>query len=86
MNDDELTRKATEALLEEARRGTEREKSLGVYGWRKPKVKPNRRFLANVIKATQSSARDVTKRLQNAKAKSQELSRDYNDKEKSDKR
>lgn len=26
-------RKATEAILEDAKRGAEREKSLGVYGW-----------------------------------------------------
>lgn len=47
--DDELTRIALEELTKEAKRGKERSDTMGVAGWIKPQMRPNKRFLKNTL-------------------------------------
>ncbi|KAL3217962.1 hypothetical protein MRX96_031879 [Rhipicephalus microplus] len=53
LTDEELERLAREEILRETRRGAERAKDHGAYGWEKPRVHPtNKNFLKNTILST----------------------------------
>ncbi|XP_064637188.1 uncharacterized protein LOC135493634 [Lineus longissimus] len=52
-NEEELERIATEELLREAKRGAERVREMGIFGWQKSPVPPvNKRFLNNTLSST----------------------------------
>ncbi|KAL1435155.1 hypothetical protein MTO96_011083 [Rhipicephalus appendiculatus] len=53
LTDEELERLAREEILRETKRGAERAKDHGAYGWEKPRVHPtNKNFLKNTILST----------------------------------
>lgn len=67
LTDEELERLAREEILRETKRGAERAKDHGAYGWQKPRVHPtNKNFLKNTILNTLASRkgarREDTKR------------------------
>uniref|UniRef100_A0A2R5LC60 Uncharacterized protein n=1 Tax=Ornithodoros turicata TaxID=34597 RepID=A0A2R5LC60_9ACAR len=52
-SEEELERLAREEILRESRRGAERAKEFGAYGWEKPRIRPaNKVFLRNTILST----------------------------------
>lgn len=56
--EDELTRLALAELTKEAERGKQRSSTMGVTGWMKPKMQPNKRFLKNTLLSA-AKQRDV---------------------------
>uniref|UniRef100_A0A224Y848 Uncharacterized protein n=1 Tax=Rhipicephalus zambeziensis TaxID=60191 RepID=A0A224Y848_9ACAR len=67
LTDEELERLAREEILRETKRGAERAKDHGAYGWEKPRVHPtNKNFLKNTILSTlvgrRGGSRENTKR------------------------
>ncbi|XP_065309696.1 protein POLR1D-like [Dermacentor albipictus] len=53
LTDEELERLAREEILRETKRGAERAKDHGAYGWQKPRIHPtNKNFLKNTLLST----------------------------------
>ncbi|KAG0410085.1 hypothetical protein HPB47_012797 [Ixodes persulcatus] len=84
----DLERQAMEEILRESKRGAERAKESGAYGWERPRLHPtNKVFLRNTVLSTlpsrrrlqSSSKTSVKDRASNGRAESEHRKRERRD-------